>query len=154
MTEEKSEKPKSQSALRVAFDLHPHESKHRQSRLGCRPNTERRRREGTRRRRAKPGAGPFWLLFWLLKKVTRRKGGTDVSNIQITDIHRLKRVRPTAIAALVGLSAPRVNRVTRRRLSTIAQTPSGKKTAPRLPLPPPTAEIPCRFSGITPANLP
>ena len=32
--------------------------------------------EGTRRRRAKPGAGPFWLLLWLLTKVTRRKGGT------------------------------------------------------------------------------
>ena len=39
--------------------------------------TERRRSEGTRGTRAKPGAGPFWLLFWLLKKVTRRKGGTN-----------------------------------------------------------------------------
>src|ERR1700712_4650514 len=26
-----------------------------------------------------PGAGPFWLLFRLLEKVTRRKGGTIIS---------------------------------------------------------------------------
>ena len=39
--------------------------------------TECRRSEGTRRSRAKPGAGPFWLLFRLLEKVTRRKGGTN-----------------------------------------------------------------------------
>ncbi|MFJ5295567.1 hypothetical protein ACIQAL_03415, partial [Pseudomonas sp. NPDC088368] len=30
--------------------------------------------------RAKPGAGPFWLLLWLLTKVTRRKGGTVISH--------------------------------------------------------------------------
>ena len=79
--------------------------KHRQSRLGCRLNagfaqwaephgcgesavrtwmsvrrgpTERDRSEGTRRSRAQPGAGPFWLLFRLLEKVTRRKGGTII----------------------------------------------------------------------------
>jgi hypothetical protein len=34
--------------------------------------TERRRSEGIRRSRAQPGAGPFWLLFRLLEKVTRR----------------------------------------------------------------------------------
>jgi len=28
------------------------------------------------------GAGPFWLLFRLLEKVTRRKGGTNVSHIR------------------------------------------------------------------------
>jgi hypothetical protein len=26
------------------------------------------------------GAGPFWLLFWLLKKVTRCKSGTGIRN--------------------------------------------------------------------------
>jgi hypothetical protein len=35
------------------------------------------------------GAGPFWLLFRLLEKVTRRKGATDISHTQITDIHTI-----------------------------------------------------------------
>jgi len=48
--------------------------------------TERRRSEGTRRRRAKPGAGPFWLLFRLLEKVTRCKSGTNMCTATETDL--------------------------------------------------------------------
>jgi hypothetical protein len=96
----------SKNAMSVSSSPHcscTRQSRHRQTRLGCRPNaddaqwaerhgcresaartwmsvqrgpTERRRSAGTRRSRAKPGAGPFWLLFRLLEKVTRCKSGT------------------------------------------------------------------------------
>jgi hypothetical protein len=122
-------------AFLFAFDLHPRQPRHHKTRLGCRPNagdaewaarhgccvsrprpwmadggvpTERRRSEGTRRSRAKPGARPFGYFWGRLPKVTRRKGGTKTT--AHTDngyTHDHKGARHSAIAAFGASSAPR-----------------------------------------------